>query len=127
MKRLVALVLLSLALLAPVAAAQVSDPFGPTPQPVAPAPSDDGGDGNSSTTNKDDGLESWQQVLIFLGGGILLVGIGWAIVSDARRNAPATEEELHGSKHDAHHQLRKSRARKKQKIAKASRKKNRPR
>jgi hypothetical protein len=66
-----------------VAAAQ-QDPFGPVPQappnepPPAPAPTED----------QEDGLSRTQELLIGAAGIVLLVGIGWAIVRDARRSAP---------------------------------------
>ncbi|HEU4976661.1 MAG TPA: hypothetical protein VFT50_16325 [Baekduia sp.] len=124
----VVLLLCVVALAAPAAAsAQSSSPFAPLPpaQPSTPAPSapvnagaQDGG-----------GLKGWQELLIVAAGGILLVGIGYAIVGDARRAAPVEEPtaELAASRakreEDAHR--RKQRARAASKRARAARKRNR--
>lgn len=54
--------------------------FSPEPEPEPPPVVDDTGDG----------LQSWQELLIFGGGAILLAGIAYAIVSDARRRAPVS-------------------------------------
>ena len=65
-----------------VAVAQ-QDPFGPVPQappqqpPPAPAPA-----------GQDEGLSRTQELLIGAAGLVLLLGIGWAIVRDAREAAP---------------------------------------
>jgi len=45
-------------------------------------------------TDADSGLKTWQTVLIIGAGLVLLVGVGWAIVSDARNRAPVSEKEL---------------------------------
>lgn len=112
---------------APAAQGQ-SNPFTPpaplvapeaaTPAP-APPPDDD-----------DDGMDTWQQVLIFVGGFGLLAGIALAIVIDARRRRPVTEEELRPSKAaqgDPEHRRAEHRKRKgKQKTQRQARKNNRP-
>ena len=73
-----------LALGLPSGALAQGDPVAPLPQapstqpPVVTQPSPDAGGG----------LEGWQQALIFAAGGLLLAGIGAAIVRDARRAAP---------------------------------------
>lgn len=122
-RRLAAIALLVVVAGLPSSALAQSDPFGPTPTPLAqqqqPAP--------TSPSSDDDGLSTRQTALIVLGGAILLFGIGWVILSDAKHRAPTSEEELHGPKHDAHHQARKAQARAKAKRARASRKRNRPR
>lgn len=41
-----------------------------------------------TTGADDDGLDTWQQVLIFGAGVVLLGGIAWAIIGDARHRAP---------------------------------------
>jgi hypothetical protein len=43
-----------------------------------------------TTGAEDDGLDTWQQVLIFAAGVVLLGGIAWAIIGDARHRAPVT-------------------------------------
>ena len=67
-----------------VAIAQ-QDPFGPIPQAppdttttVAP----------TTSSSNDSGLSGTQELLIGAAGIVLLVGIGWAIVRDARETAP---------------------------------------
>jgi hypothetical protein len=82
-----------LCLLAAPAAALAQNPFGPLPQPAAP-PTDTTNSGTSTSSSGDSGgLQSWQEVLMFLGGVVLIAGIGYAIVTDARRNAPVKEGE----------------------------------
>jgi hypothetical protein len=75
------------------------------------------------------GLKTWQQVLIFGAGIILIGGIAVAILSDARERAgrighggPATEPA--GATH-RHRQQSKQRQRAKAKAARAQRRKNR--
>jgi hypothetical protein len=84
-----------LCVLAPPAAALAQNPFGPLPQAQQPTQTATTSTG-SSTTSGSGGLQSWQEILIFMGGVVLIVGIGYAIVTDARRNAPVKEgEESH--------------------------------
>lgn len=92
------------------------------PETVVVAPSND----------RSDGLESWQQILIFGAGFILLAGIAWAIVSDARTRAPVKEGEmahpgLDGPVKRNRSQKQRERARAKAKVARAQRKRNRGR
>lgn len=82
-----ALLLILGALLAPAGALAQSSPFGPIPQaPPEPvptvAPVDD---------PNDDGLSRTQEILIGVAGFVLLGGIAWAIVRDARANAPVDD------------------------------------
>ena len=79
--------------LAPPAVALAQNPFAPLPQPATPT-TDTTTTSNTTTTSGDNGgLASWQEILIFLGGVVLIIGIGYAIVTDARRNAPLREGE----------------------------------
>ena len=81
--RLAAL-LCALALVAPgTAAGQAFDPLPPAP-PEQPAP-----DAVNQEADDDEGLSSTQQLLIGLSAFVLLFGIGWAIMRDARSAAPA--------------------------------------
>ena len=77
-----------LALLAPAAAAAQGggafDPLPPAP-PEQPTQSPPPG---STNTSDDDGLSSTQQLLIVLAALVLIGGIGWAIMRDARSVAP---------------------------------------
>jgi hypothetical protein len=128
--RTAATLLTSLALLAvPAAAPAQQSPFAPLPQAaqsgtptvvVSPSNSDTGG------------LKGWQQGLIVGAGMILLVGIGWAIVSDASSKAPVKDSELaHPGRGGAERQNRtkkqRERARAKAKVGRAQRKHNRKR
>jgi hypothetical protein len=126
--RTAATVLTSLALLAlPAGAPAQQSPFAPLPQAAQPEtptvvvqPS----------TNGNGGLAGWQQGLIVAAGMILLVGIGWAIVSDARHKAPVKDSELAhpgmggADKHNRNKKQR-ERARAKAKMGRAQRKRNR--
>jgi hypothetical protein len=119
---------LVLSVIAPPAAALAQSPFSPLPpaQTATQAPTTTSG---SSTNNGDSGgLQSWQEVLIFLGGVALIVGIGYAIVTDARRNAPVKDSELGHIGEPTKH-LPKARTkpvrRAKARAARASRKRNR--
>ena len=92
--RTAATILASLALLgAPASAFAQANPFSPIPQAqttpteVVVAPPSNGSDSGG-------GLADWQEILIFVAGLILLLGIGWAIATDARRRAPVKDSEL---------------------------------
>lgn len=125
-RALVTAVLLSV--LALPAAALAQSPFSPLPpaQTATQAPTTTS---NSSSSNGDSGgLQSWQEILIFMGGVALIAGIGYAIVTDARRNAPVKEGEA-GHIGEPTKQLPKARTkpvrRQKARAARASRKRNR--
>jgi hypothetical protein len=74
-----AVLVLALALAAPGGAQQTPTLGAPDTQTATAAPPPD----DTSTTG-DGGLKTWQQVLIFGAGLVLLGGIGFAIVGDAR-------------------------------------------
>jgi hypothetical protein len=130
LRRFTLLICLVAALAVPVAAAHAqSSPFAPLPPAsTAPDPTPTVSSPSSSSTGNG-GLKSWQQILIFAGGGILLLGIAWAIVSDARQAAPTGDET------DAQHEAklrreedikrRKARNRAAAKRSRAARKRNR--
>ena len=92
MLRRFTLLICCFALAAPVAAHGQGSPFTPLPAP-APAPSQPAPTTTVASTTDDGGLASWQQLLIFAGGGILLLGIAWAILADARSAAPTGDTE----------------------------------
>jgi hypothetical protein len=123
MRRATALATLALtAGLPPVAARAQFEPLAPAqqqtqPTVVVPADNSDGG-----------GLESWQEILIFAAGVILLAGIGWAIVTDARSRAPVREGETHrlgGRSQPRRSERERQRARARAKAARAQRKRSR--
>ena len=117
-----------LCVFAPPVAALAQSPFSPLPpaQTATQAPTTTSGSSNSNGDSG--GLQSWQEVLIFLGGVALIVGIGYAIVTDARRNAPVKEGEV-GHIGDPTKPLPKARTkpvrRQKARAARAARKRNR--
>jgi hypothetical protein len=81
-----------LALLAPAGALAQDNPFGPIPQapPQQTAPPEDEED-TGDLFDEDEGISDRQQLLIIIAGGIMVLGIAWFIVRDARRNAPVVE------------------------------------
>ncbi|HWI70707.1 MAG TPA: hypothetical protein VNT55_02035 [Baekduia sp.] len=116
------------ALAVPVAAHGQASPFAPLP-PAQTTPQQATPTTTSSTSTDSGGLDAWQQVLIFAGGGILLLGIAWAIVSDARSAAPAKEptEELEAARLRKEEDIkrRKARNRAASKRSRQARKRNR--
>ncbi len=121
--RLVLLTAVVSALATPGVAAAQSNPFGGLP----PAQQDTSTleAAPSTTADRSDGLARWQEVLIFMAGIALIAGIGFAIVGDARKNAPVTEEERAGAHRSSASGSRKvhdkARVRKKNKAVKAAR------
>jgi hypothetical protein len=117
-----AALVLALALAAPVAAQNAPTLGAPeTQSDTAPPP--------ETTSSGNGGLKTWQQVLIFSAGLILLGGIGFAIVGDARERARrlsrhGTTPETAGVPHK-HSQRAKQRARAKARQARQQRRKNR--
>lgn len=75
------ILLLAVALLAPAMAAAQFQPLPPAPPPTPETVAVDPGSG-------DDGLSGIQQGFLILAGVVLVVGIGFAITRDAKRNAP---------------------------------------
>lgn len=110
-----------------VAYGQDASPFAPLPQ--ATTTPDQTTTTSTSTSDDNGGLAAWQQVLIFLGGGILIAGIGWAILTDARSHAPVAEdtETQHAAKLRKEEDIkrRKAKSREASKRARAARKRNR--
>jgi hypothetical protein len=83
---------------------------------------------SSTTSTSDDGLAGWQQILLFGSGGILLLGIAWLIVRDARDVAPTitSEEQLESrERREADIKRRKTKNRAAAKRSRAARKRNR--
>lgn len=113
--------LLTLLALAPAGATAQFSPLPPaqtTPTVVVAPPDPDDG-----------GLQGWQQTLVFLAGGLLLAGIGWAIVRDARHRAPVKPgEEAHpgaGAPKANRSAKQRQRARAKARQARRQRRRNR--
>ena len=131
MRRILALVLLSLSLLAPAAAVAQQNPF--SPLPPAQQETTQTVQNTSRTTADNGGLKGWQQTLIVLAGIFLLIGIGYAIVADARSKAPVADR-AHGAEADHRRPgsrldpaRRKEQARAKARRSRQQRKKNRSR
>jgi hypothetical protein len=79
-----------------------------------------------STT--DGGLATWQEVLIFTAGGLLLLGIAWAIVKDARQVAVgdlSDSQEETRSRREVDIKRRKAKNRAAAKRSRAARRRNR--
>ena len=111
---------------APAAFAQGTSPFTPLP-PATPQQTATTTQGSS---NQDDGgIDTWQAVLIVVGGVILLAGIGIAIARDARRRAPVIDapDSADHREADSHRRARqtKQRQRERAKAARAARRRNR--
>jgi hypothetical protein len=120
----VSVLLLVLVLAAPAAGQQAPSLGAPSQEETATqAPA-------TTSDTPDDGLATWQEALIFSAGLILLAGIAFAIVADARRRAggergdPLAETAGAGGGH-RHKQQSKQRARAKARAARAQRRRNR--
>lgn len=122
------LTLIAAGSLAP-AVAFAQTPFAPLPQPQN---TETEATTSGATDPNDGGLERWQEILIFAGGIALVVGIGWAILSDARGVAPVSDtrelyedplEKERGTRTPA--EQRKRTSRKKGKAQRQARKQNR--
>lgn len=82
----------------------------------------------TKTASDQGGLKRWQEILLFMGGVALIGGIAYAILSDARRLAPVSENEASGhgiTAAGARKAQSKEQARKRAKAARAARKRNR--
>jgi hypothetical protein len=125
-----ATVLTALALLSAPAVAQAQvNPFAPLPDASPATTPTVVVTANNSSSG---GLATWQEFLIFGAGLVLLLGIGWAIVSDARTKAPVSDQELAhpgmgGATKTNRSAKQKQRARAKAKTGRAQRKRNRGR
>jgi len=122
MKRTAPLVLALLALAAPAPAVAQQAPTLGAPEPSETAP-------RVTTSGTDDGLEAWQEVLIFGAGVVLLLGIAWAIIGDARQRAPDERRghmpEMADGPRGTHARRSKAKARAKGREARRQRRKNR--
>ena len=121
----VASALAVLALAMPPSASAQSSPFAPLPQ--APPDTSTIQVQTTSNTSQDDngGLGTMGDVAIYGAGALLLFGMGWLIVRDARRRAPIEERAPQPT--GTHSPQRHARARAKAKAARAQRKRNRAR
>jgi hypothetical protein len=129
------LLLLALAALGAPAAA----PAQQTPRLGSPSPEETTAAPATTSDTTDEGLDTWQQALIFAAGVVLLAGIAAAIVGDARRRAGRggyrgraardARGRLRAGEDRAadhrHRQAGKQRARERSRAARAARKRNR--
>lgn len=120
----VCILAVALALAAPAAAQEAPSLGAPSEEETATqAPV-------TTSGQTDGGLATWQEALIFSAGLILLGGIAFAIVADARsragdeRHGPVAEAAGAGGGH-RHKQQSKQRARAKARAARAQRRRNR--
>jgi hypothetical protein len=125
LRRLTAITLLTL-MFAPAASVAQENPF----QGLPPAQPDDSQTAtatpSSNTTDDNGGLTRGQELMLFAGGVILIAGIGYAIVRDARSRAPVEDERAYYSHRSSEEQARKRKAdRKKTRAQKAARKRQR--
>jgi hypothetical protein len=128
-RRFTLLICLIAALAVPVAAAHAQNsPFAPLP-PATTTPQETPTVSSTSSSSDGGGLKDWQEILIFAGGGILLLGIAWAIVSDARSAAPAEDDSdetrVSKAQREADLKRRKAKNRAAAKRSRAARKRNR--
>jgi hypothetical protein len=117
---------LALALAAPAATLAQANPFAPLPPPSQQQQQQQTTPTQRTATGNG-GLKRWQEILIFLGGVVLLGGIAMAILSDARRRAPVADGELVSATpgQGSHKHASKQRAREKAKAARRARRSNR--
>ena len=92
LRRSIAIAILLGLLALPTAALAQQSPFAPLPAPQEPTATTTTTNGTTSGGDSG-GLQNWQELLIFMGGIALIAGIGYAIVTDARRSAPVKEGE----------------------------------
>jgi hypothetical protein len=121
--RRLTLLLTVAALAAPaVAGAQFQGPFQQDlQQQTTPTPT-----ATRDPTVDDTGLKRWQEILIFGGGVLFILGIGYAIVHDADRRAPVEDERQYYAHRSSEELAQKRKAdRKKTKAQKAARKRQR--
>jgi hypothetical protein len=123
--------LLAALLLALAAPAVATAQLGPTNVP-APLTQTDDSQTTAAPVQEDDGLSTWQLVLM-LGGAIGVVAvIAWVIMRDAHRAAPApargrTPDPVATKKSAREREREQARKRAKAKAARDQRKRNRPR
>ena len=126
---LTALALVAALAVSPAAFAQGGSPFNQLPQAPAQTVQRTTSTSPAQTNQYSDGLQTWQAVLIVLGGIILLLGIAFAIMRDARARAPVDEaqEQAPQRVRDQHAVAKeaKHKQRQKAKAGRAQRKRNR--
>ena len=125
-----ALLLTLFALLLPTAGAfGQASPFEGLPQGTPETPTQTQTRTQIGSGNTDDGLESWQAIMIAVAAVALLTGVIVVILRDARRRAPITagDDEAAHKPADAHKrsQEAKRRQRQKDKAAREQRRRNR--
>jgi len=112
-----------LALAAPSVALGQGNPFAPPPAAPEPTTTEQAPAPTSSTEDDGGTLGTAGEIAIYGMGGLLLFGIGWLVVRDARRRAPV--EERVSQPRGTHSPKRHARARAQAKAARQQRKRNR--
>ena len=128
LRRLSVAVILAVTLAAP-ATVLAQTPFGAGPSDLSQPATPDTTATTSTSSNDGGSLSSLQTALLFLGGAVLLGGIAFVIVRDARSRIPdpADPREQHREQSRAELHRRKAQSRKKARSAKRARRSNRPR
>ena len=135
MRRLTVLAAVAALLLTGVAApagAQQDAPFGPGDSPLTPAPEQPAPAPAPAPVQpldpEDDGLAGWQVGLLLGATVVLLGGIAFSIIRDARRSAPVEPGEgsrPHEERAERERRRKRSSARRKGKASRAARRRNR--
>lgn len=125
---LAALAALLFAGLAAPAAAQQDAPFAPGDSPLTPAPEQPAPAPVEPLEPDDGGLEGWQVGLLLGATVVLLGGIAFSIIRDARQSAPVERDEgpdADEERAERERRRKRSSARRKGKAARAARRRNR--
>lgn len=130
MRGLLAIVVLSAVIASQAAPALAQGtPFAPLPPAPQPAPAPTAPPPGRSSSSDNGGLSGWQSTLIYAGAALLLGGIGVMIVLDARerarRRGSRGAADAERARRDPHRERAKQQTRRKQKAARAQRRRNR--
>jgi hypothetical protein len=125
MRRALVLAVLALATAPAGVAHAQGNPIAPLPQAAPDTTTVVQTPSNNTSSTDDSGLGTAGDILLYGTGLLLLLGIAWLVVRDARRRAPI--EETVSQPRGTHSPQRHAHARAKAKAAKQQRKRNRSR